>query len=106
MCRPDPSSSLYALAGLAAPEPAVAEQLQISVKYDGYIKRQLAHTEKLKRMEDSVIPDNFDYGRVHGLSTEAREKLLRLRPVSLGQASRIAGVSPADLSILMIHLKA
>ncbi|RJP18341.1 MAG: tRNA uridine-5-carboxymethylaminomethyl(34) synthesis enzyme MnmG [Candidatus Abyssobacteria bacterium SURF_5] len=99
-------SDVYMLAGASIPERDVAEQLQISVKYEGYIKRQLAHIEKLKRLEDSLIPDSFDYGRVHGLSTEAREKLSRLRPMSLGQASRISGVSPSDISILMIYLKA
>jgi tRNA uridine 5-carboxymethylaminomethyl modification enzyme len=97
---------VYALAGLALPDCGVSEQVQISIKYDGYIKRQLAHIDKIRRLEDSIIPNEFNYARVHGLSTEAREKLSRFRPISLGQASRISGVSPSDISILMIYLKA
>jgi len=96
---------VYALAGLALPEDGVSEQVQIEVKYEGYIKRQLAHIEKLKKLEDSAIPDDFDYSGIHGLSTEAREKLTRLQPISLGQATRISGVSPSDISILMVYLK-
>jgi tRNA uridine 5-carboxymethylaminomethyl modification enzyme len=96
---------VYSLAGLAVPDRGVSEQLEISVKYEGYIKRQLAQIEKMRRLEDSIIPDAFDYSHARGLSTEAREKLSRLRPLSLGQASRISGVSPSDISILMIYLK-
>ncbi len=96
---------VYALAGFALPEEGVSEQVQIEVKYEGYITRQLAHIEKLKNLEDSVIPDGFDYSGIHNLSTEAREKLTRVRPVSLGQAARITGVTPSDISILMVYLK-
>ncbi|RJP74653.1 MAG: tRNA uridine-5-carboxymethylaminomethyl(34) synthesis enzyme MnmG [Candidatus Abyssobacteria bacterium SURF_17] len=96
---------VYALAGLAVPEKNVAEQVQIEVKYDGYIKRQLAHIEKLKKLEDAAVPNEFDFSRLHGLSTEGREKLMRFRPASVGQAARISGVSPSDISILMIYLR-
>lgn len=99
-------ADVFALAGLAVPEDGVAEQVQIEVKYEGYIKRQLAHIEKLKKLEDELIPDGIDYSAVHSLSTECREKLERFRPRSLGQAARITGVNPSDISVLMIHLKA
>ena len=99
-------ADVFAMAGLAAPEDTVAEQVQIQVKYDGYIKRQLAQIAKFKRLEDTSIPDDIDYSRAHGLSTEGREKLSHFRPVSLGQAARISGVSPSDISILMVYLKA
>jgi tRNA uridine 5-carboxymethylaminomethyl modification enzyme len=98
-------ADVYAIVGLPVPEHSVSEQVQIEVKYEGYIKRQLAHIEKFKKLEDTVIPDKLDYSKLHGLSTEGREKLSRFRPVSLGQASRISGVSPSDISILMIYLK-
>ncbi len=85
--------------------PEVSEQIEISKKYEGYIKRQLDQIEKFKRLEHKKIPDNLDFKNLHGLSREARHKLDKLRPVSIGQASRIAGVSPADLSVLLIHLE-
>jgi tRNA uridine 5-carboxymethylaminomethyl modification enzyme len=85
--------------------PEVSEQIHISKKYEGYIKRQLAQIEKFKRLEHKKIPDNLDFKNLHGLSREARHKLDKLRPISIGQASRIAGVSPADLSVLLIHLE-
>ena len=96
---------VYALAGFALPEDGVSEQVQIEVKYEGYIKRQHAHIEKLKKLEHSVIPDGFDYSGIHNLSTEAREKLTRRQPMTLGQAARITGVTPSDISILMVYLK-
>ena len=97
---------VYAMAGLAAPADSVGEQVQIEVKYEGYIKRQLAQIDKLRKLEHSLIPEDLDCSRLSGLSTESREKLARLRPVSLGQAARISGVSPSDISILMVYLKA
>jgi tRNA uridine 5-carboxymethylaminomethyl modification enzyme len=99
-------ADVYAMAGLAIPDDGVAEQVQIEVKYEGYIKRQLMHIEKLAKLEDELIPDGIDYSAVHSLSTECREKLERFRPRSLGQAARITGVNPSDISILMVHLKA
>lgn len=98
----------------AAAHPIVAEvlqnesaleQIEIEVKYEGYIQRELETIEKFNRLENHKIPLNFDYSRVSGLSREAREKLGKILPRTLGQASRIDGVTPADISILMIYLK-
>jgi tRNA uridine 5-carboxymethylaminomethyl modification enzyme len=83
---------------------AVAEQAEISVKYEGYLKRQTRQVEDLKRMENVLLPDNIDYANLHGLRLEARQKLGEIRPLNLGQASRISGVSPADIAALMIHM--
>jgi len=83
----------------------VLRQLEIELKYDGYITRQLEQIERFERYESLDIPVNFDFNRVKSLSTEGREKLNRVRPRSIGQASRISGVSPADVSILMVYLK-
>ena len=82
---------------------AVCEQAEIKIKYDGYIKRQQAQVEQFKKMEEKLIPDDFDYDKVYGLRIEARQKLEKIRPKSLGQASRISGVSPADMSVLIIY---
>ena len=81
---------------------AVIEEVEISIKYEGYIQRQLREVEAFSRMEQKRIPMNIDYDAVPGLRTEARQKLASIRPVSFGQASRISGVSPADLTALMI----
>ncbi len=83
---------------------AVKEQVEIQIKYDGYIQRQQRQIHKFKKMENLRIPDNFNYTDVRGLKTEAREKLEKIRPTSIGQASRLPGVSPADISILMVML--
>ena len=83
----------------------VCEQAEISIKYDGYINRQQRQLEEFKRMETALIPDDIDYSALAGLRIEAREKLNTLRPRSLGQASRISGVSPADIAALMIYLR-
>lgn len=83
----------------------VIEEVEIQAKYEGYIKRQLMEIERLKRMEDKRIPEAFDYAKVKGLSNEGREKLSLVRPITLGQASRIPGVSQADVSMLMVYLK-
>ncbi len=104
--RPELSiAEVYSLAGLVAPEAAVSEQVQIEVKYEGYIKRQLAQIEKVERIEEAAIPGDIDYARIHSLSNEGREKLTRFRPSTLGQAARITGVRPSDISILMIYLR-
>jgi tRNA uridine 5-carboxymethylaminomethyl modification enzyme len=84
---------------------SVKDQVEIQVKYDGYIKRQLEHIERSKRLEEVSFPEGFDFGSVIGLSTEVMEKLSKIKPYSLGQASRISGVTPAAISILMINLK-
>ncbi len=99
-------ADVYAMGGLHAPDDGVAEQVQIEIKYEGYIRRQLADIEKLRKLEGSAIPDDIDYSRLTSLSAESREKLSRFRPRSLGQAARISGVNPSDVSILMVYLKA
>lgn len=83
---------------------AVKEQVEIQIKYDGYIQRQQRQIQQFKRLENLRIPHTFNYVDVHGLKTEAREKLDKIRPASIGQASRLPGVSPADISILMVML--
>ncbi len=84
---------------------AVAEQVNIRAQYQGYINKELKNAEKFKRMEAKEIPENIDYQAVHNLATEAREKLEKIRPETLGQASRISGVNPADLSFLSIYIE-
>ena len=86
--------------------PEIREQLEIAKKYKGYIDRQLKHVEKFNKLEDWKIPEWVEYKKINALSTEARAKLAQHKPLSLGQASRIAGVSPADISVLMIHIEA
>jgi tRNA uridine 5-carboxymethylaminomethyl modification enzyme len=83
----------------------VLEQVELEVKYEGYIRRQARDAERFRAMEGRRIPESFDFGRLRHLRAEAREKLARVRPVSLGQASRIAGVTPSDLQILSVHLR-
>ncbi len=80
------------------------EHAEIQIKYGGYIEKELELVEKMNRLEDVTIMDGFDYNRVHSLSTEARQKLSKIRPQTLGQASRISGVSPSDISVLMVYL--
>ena len=82
----------------------VFEQVEIEVKYKGYIDKQLAQVEQMRRLENRLLPQNFDYKSLIGLRLEAQEKLNKIRPVNLGQASRISGVSPADISVLVIWL--
>jgi len=83
----------------------ILRDVEIQAKYDGYIDRQQQEVDKLRRMEARVIPDDFDFNAVHGLSYESREKLLRQRPRSIGQASRIPGVTPSDVGILLVSLE-
>jgi tRNA uridine 5-carboxymethylaminomethyl modification enzyme len=80
-------------------------QTEIELKYDGYIIRQYEAVSKLERYEDTKIPLNFDFGKIKHLSTEGREKLNKVKPRSIGQASRISGVTPSDISILLVYLK-
>ena len=86
--------------------PEVAAQIEIADKYRGYIQRQLEQVARFKKLEDRRIPGELDFKNLRGLSREARAKLESLRPASLGQASRIAGISPADISVLLVHLAA
>jgi tRNA uridine 5-carboxymethylaminomethyl modification enzyme len=83
----------------------VAEQVEVEAKYEGYLKKQTTSVARMSRMEKRSIPDLFTYDNITGLRYEARQKLNRIRPVTLGQASRIDGVTPADLAILMVHLE-
>jgi len=85
--------------------PGVAEQVEIEVKYEGYLKRQSGQIERFRRNEDRRIPQWLDYRSIPELRNEAKEKLTAVRPVSLGQASRISGISPADVSILMVYME-
>lgn len=85
-------------------DPLVFEQVEIDIKYEGYLKRDMLLSERISRMESLHIPPAFPFESVHGLSSEGREKLLKHRPETIGQASRILGVSPADISVLMVKL--
>lgn len=83
----------------------VKEQVEIQVKYEGYIKKAKEQVERMLKMEDKKIPEDIDYDAIPGLATEAREKLKKIRPLSVGQASRISGVNPADISILLVYIE-
>jgi tRNA uridine 5-carboxymethylaminomethyl modification enzyme len=97
---------VQACPGLSFPEdPQVLEQLEIQAKYDGYIARQQAEIERLERYDHWRFPEAIDYSKVVGLSNEVREKLRLQRPETVGQASRIPGVTPAAVSLLLVHLK-
>ena len=82
----------------------VCEKVEIEIKYEGYINRQMKQIEEMKRLEDRKIPEGIDYNSIHGLRLEAREKLTKIRPDSVGRAGRISGVSPADISVLLVYL--
>jgi tRNA uridine 5-carboxymethylaminomethyl modification enzyme len=86
-------------------DPEVVQQVEIAIKYAGYIVRQENEVAKLRTLEDKQIPHSFDYSTVPSLRMEARQKFMKIKPATLGQASRISGVSPADISILMVWLK-
>lgn len=105
--RPELSYELLAEIDLEREElpPGAAEQVNICVKYDGYLKRQMKQVEQFKKLEEKKIPDALDYDEVPSLRIEARQKLKQHRPSSIGQASRLAGVSPADVSVLLIYLE-
>jgi len=83
----------------------VTEQVEIQIKYEGYIEKSLQQVERLKKMENKKIPEDIDYDAITGLATEARQKLKQVRPLSVAQASRISGVNPADISILLVYLE-
>ena len=84
---------------------AVTEQVEIRLKYDGYISRQMKQVEEFRKAENRLLPPDADYMSITGLRVEAREKLQKIRPLSVGQASRISGVSPADVAVLLIWLE-
>ena len=83
----------------------VCEQVNINIKYHGYIERQKKQVKNFKKLENKKIPENFDYSKVNSLRKEAMQKLEFYKPVSIGQASRISGVSPADISVLLIYME-
>ena len=85
--------------------PQVREQVFVQIKYDGYIKKQLEQVEKYKKLEAKRIPEDIDYEKIDGLRIEAKQKLSKIRPFNVGQASRISGVSPADMNVLLIYLQ-
>lgn len=85
--------------------PGVRQQVEISAKYDGYINKQLEQVQRASKLEEKLLPSNIDYTQLSGLAVEAQEKLNEIRPVSIGQASRISGVSPADIGMLMVYLE-
>ena len=82
----------------------VVEQAEIQVKYSGYIEKEKNHADKVNRLEDVRIPDNYDFDKIKAISIEARQKLTKIRPTTIAQASRISGVSPSDISVLLIHM--
>jgi len=93
------------VAGETPASPEVAEQVEIQIKYEGYVQRQRAEVARRKLLEEMAIPEAFDYAEVRGLSVEARQKLMAHRPQTLGQAGRISGITPAAISLLAVHLK-
>jgi tRNA uridine 5-carboxymethylaminomethyl modification enzyme len=105
--RPELSYEMLADIDLLRPElpEEVTEQVNIHIKYDGYLQRQLKQVEQFKKLEQKKIPENIDYDAVPSLRTEARQKLKQYQPASIGQASRLAGVSPADVSVLLVYLE-
>ena len=86
-------------------EREVIDQVEISLKYESYIIKEREIVNKIERLEKSIIPKGFNYTNIVSLSAEGKEKLNKIKPSSIGQASRISGVSPSDISILMVHLK-
>ncbi|MFA6800997.1 MAG: tRNA uridine-5-carboxymethylaminomethyl(34) synthesis enzyme MnmG [Acholeplasmataceae bacterium] len=86
-------------------EQDVLEQVEITVKYDGYIKKETKEVQKMERLEHKVIPEDIDYKLIHNIASESREKLNKIRPLTVGQAGRISGVNPADISILLIYIE-
>ena len=104
-----PELDYWSLAAIDPERPSLtraeAEQVEISIKYEGYISRQLRQVEQFKKLEAKKLPEDIRYEEIDGLRLEARQKLSALRPLSVGQAGRISGVSPADISVLLIYLE-
>lgn len=104
-----PELDYYIIAPLDVDRPNlkfhIQEQVNITAKYEGYIQKQLDQVEHFKKLENKLLPNDINYDDVYGLRTEARQKLNKMRPISIGQASRISGVSPADISVLLIYLE-
>ena len=91
--------------GLKRYTPDVEEAVDISITYEGYIKKQMEQVDKVRKLEEKILPKEWDYTQIKGISLEAQQKLNKIRPHSIGQASRISGVSPADVSVLLIQLE-
>ena len=85
-------------------DPEILLQAEILLKYEGYIEREQEVAKKMSRMENLVVPDHVDYSLLLSISTEARQKLTQIKPTTIGQASRVSGVSPSDIAVLMIHV--
>lgn len=107
LCRPELTYELLAEidVGRILLQEDIIEQVNINVKYDGYLKRQLKQVEQFKKIENKLIPPDLDYEDINSLRKEARQKLISFKPISVGQASRISGVSPADISVLLVYLE-
>ena len=106
LCRPEMTYDMIAEIDPDRPElpKDVIEQVEITIRYEGYINRQERQVEQFKKLERKLIPADIDYNDVSSLRLEARQKLEKFRPVNIGQASRIGGVNPADVSVLIIYL--
>jgi tRNA uridine 5-carboxymethylaminomethyl modification enzyme len=106
---PPPQVSSADIAPFDADRPelpaAVTEEVEIQIKYAGYLQRQLKQVEEFKKEESRLLPLDIDYEAIGGLRLEARQKLSEIRPMSIGQAGRISGVSPADIAVLLIYLE-
>lgn len=98
-------SKKYPLVDVLKNSNGLLEKVEIEMKYEGYIKRQMELIEKMEKLEDVEIPENFNYQKLNSISTEGREKLSKIKPRSIGQASRISGVSPSDISVLLVYLR-
>lgn len=83
----------------------VREQVEVQIKYEGYIKMQMEQVSRMEKIENRRLPEQLDYSQITGLRNEAKQKLDKIKPVSVGQASRISGVSPADISVLLVYLE-
>jgi tRNA uridine 5-carboxymethylaminomethyl modification enzyme len=83
----------------------VREQVNILIKYEGYISRQITQVKRFKKLENKKLPEDFDYDKISGLRIEARQKLNEFHPLNIGQASRISGVTPADISVLLVYIE-
>lgn len=107
MRRPDITYKSLSLLDRERPDlsRSLMKQIEIEIKYEGYIKKELDYIEKTKKLEETLIPDDINYNIIPSLSREGIEKLNKIRPLSLGQASRLSGITPADISILSIYLK-
>ena len=105
--RPEITYADLLALGLGDPAltPEEAQQVEIQVKYEGYIKQQWEQVARLEKIENRLLPEDLNYGEISGLRNEAKQKLAQIRPASVGQASRISGVNPADISVLLIYLE-